>query len=121
MLTIYPKPSQDGVRVSGHQELGSRTELLLDAFYTKRSARSKYLYPPLFVQYEPSKYVYGISPSIRFALPHDWSLRLNGFLGEEETSPHQLAYQLDTGAPAPNYRTAYHTRLQRTDAQLEGP
>src|SRR3546814_20702936 len=37
LLTIYPKTSQDGVLVSGHQELGSRTELLLDAFYTKRS------------------------------------------------------------------------------------
>src|SRR3546814_35529 len=114
------KTSQDGVLVSGHQELGSRTELLLDAFYTKRSARSKYLYPPLFVQYEPSTSVYGISPSIRFALPHDWSLRLNGFLGEDETRTHQLAYTLATGALASNSRTMYRNRTQAAGVELEG-
>src|SRR3546814_19411986 len=55
-----------------------------------------------------------------FALPHDWSLRLNGFLGEDETRTHQLAYTLATGALASNSRTMYRNRTQAAGVELEG-
>ena len=120
-MTLYPKLAQDGVLISGHQKLGSRAELALDAFYTKRSTTNLLLQPTTTISYGSDSSIYGISPSVLFSLPRDWSMRVHGFIGEDEALTSSLTYSLATGAlQAVGSGLIYHNRVEAAGAEFEG-
>lgn len=122
LVTIYPKMSQNGVLFSGHQELGSSAELTLDAFLTKRSMTQTTLYSASGLQdSDTDGKIYGISPSLRIALPHDWSVRVDAFDGEDNSVSLATGSSLTTGAQAFATGTRYSNQAQSADVGFEGP
>jgi outer membrane receptor protein involved in Fe transport len=122
LLTIYPKTLQNGVLLSGHQELGSSAELTLDAFLTKRSMASTSLDSPseLYDNDADTK-IYGFSPSLQITLPHDWSTRVNAFIGEDDAVATGNGYSLPTWTPTVVPANRYSNQTQSADIEFEGP
>ena len=121
LLSIYPESSQDGILLSGHQALGARAELALDAFYTKRSMEAQYVFLPLHGRYGAQTAVYGLSPSLQVSLSGDWSMRLHGFAGEDNSEVPQRTVLIDTGAQTSRSRTRSRNRVKAAGVELEGP
>lgn len=122
LLTIYPKTSQNGVLISGHQDLSPWSELTLDAFLTKRSTDTAALSSSSALSdYDVDGRIYGISPSLRITLPHDWSARVDAFSGEDDADAQSLNYSLTTGDQTSVARTRYGNRTQSADVEFEGP
>ncbi|WP_158544942.1 TonB-dependent receptor plug domain-containing protein [Dyella monticola] len=120
-LTIYPKMSQNGVLFSGHQEFGSNAEFTLDAFLTKRSMTETSLYAASGLQNSDTDgTIYGISPSLRITLPHDWSVRINAFDGEDNTVSQATGFSLTTDTQAFVTSTRYSNQTQSADVDFEG-
>lgn len=119
LLTIYPKSSQRGILISGHQQIGSQADLSLDAFQTKRSMENRSL-TSASIAYDPDTSIYGISPSLRITLPRDWMARVYGFMGEDETKTDHRIYSLATGVQTSQIRTLYRNRSEAAGVEFEG-
>ncbi|WP_082112859.1 TonB-dependent receptor [Pseudoxanthomonas suwonensis] len=118
---IYPAISQDGILVSGYQNIGSRTELTLDAFYTKRTMRNYSICAPAFrCDTDVDLNIYGLSPSIRISLPADWSMRMHAFSGEDEARTFMGLYSLSTGALVQQVDGEYINRTDAAGVEFEG-
>lgn len=121
LMTIYPKLSQNGVLLSGHQELGPSVELAVDAFYTKRSMSQDILLTPIFETFGADTSIYGISPSLRFTLPHDWSMRVYGFMGEDKANTPARVFSIATGTQIVYAGAFYRNRAEAAGVEFEGP
>jgi len=117
MLTIFPKSSQRGVLLSGHQVLGP-VELALDAFYTKRAMDSGILLT-VPIAYDPRTTIYGLSPSVQLSLSRDWSLRVHGFIGSDDTETNQRTYSA-TGSLLSRSRVRYDNGARAAGLEFEG-
>jgi iron complex outermembrane recepter protein len=87
---IYPPAEQSSVLFTGHQELSGLAKLSFDAFYTDRQQRfvGQTSFP--YTEERHSE-IWGISPSVRFSLPREWSLELHGFAGNNDSENHLVA------------------------------
>jgi iron complex outermembrane recepter protein len=84
-LFIYPEIAQRGSLLSGHQALGARAEIGLDAFYTQRETTFASVFGPFRQVFDPDSTIYGFSPALNFKLPLEWALRVHGFTGRNES------------------------------------
>jgi iron complex outermembrane receptor protein len=83
--TIYPRLEQKGALLSAHQYLAPNVETMLDAFYTRRNSFSAFNQIDFIGEQPVETTVYGIVPSVRVTLPGDWSLKLQGFYGSDNS------------------------------------
>ncbi len=120
LLTIYPKSSQHGFLLSGHQALGTAAELTLDAFHTRRSASSSELYGSLVAIPESNADIYGISPMIRVTLPGEWDMRIHGFVGADRAESGGDIFLINGGALAARSWYEYKNVVKSSDVDFEG-
>ncbi|MEJ1961272.1 MAG: TonB-dependent receptor [Gammaproteobacteria bacterium] len=119
--TIYPGSTQRGGLLSGHQKIGDFTELALDAFYTHRGQS-------FFVQISPSSRsseapttdIWGVAPSVRFELPRDWTLAVDGFAGHNENKAYESTFSTGTGALTSVTRNCYCNKSTAAGVEAEG-
>jgi iron complex outermembrane recepter protein len=80
--TVFPYLAQKGSLLSGHQRLGERAELTLDAFYTHREQQDiSQISDDLRGYVKRKSNIWGIAPALSVVLPGEWSLRANGVIG----------------------------------------
>jgi iron complex outermembrane receptor protein len=121
LLSVLPQISQNGVLLSGHQNFGSAVELALDGFYTKREMKNQFLttatlWSPSYTETE----IYGVSPSLRVSLPHDWSMKVHGFKGEDSSSARLSNIFIDTGALLSESDTEHLNQIESVAMEFEG-
>lgn len=86
--SIYPSSSQTGALIGAHQDMGDVAEFALDAFYTERDGDQTNDFATVFgLRFENHREseIWGVAPSLRLELPGEWSLRLHGFMGRDDT------------------------------------
>ena len=94
--TIYPGSSLRSGLVSGHQRLGDRAELQLDALRTKRD--QSYYYEYFGTNWIQSETTTGmLSPSVEIGLANDWTLSFGGTWSKDEYEDYQTIADTGTG------------------------
>lgn len=112
--TIYPGSDLRSGLVSGHQRLGDRTELRIDALAAKRGQDLYYEYfGTNRIQSETTSGI--VSPSIEVALENDWTLTFAGSWSRDEHEGHQ------TITDAPSIATTIDNRGRSYEVGAEGP
>lgn len=118
---IYPAASQTGALVSAHQRLGSFAELVLDAFYTERSGDAvRQPGTTILNTTTNDSTIWGIAPAMRLELSDEWSLRLHGVFGENDTGARSTNFFTSTGALLNVSDTYYINKAQAAGVELEG-
>jgi len=96
-IKLVPDFVQASFVFSGHQAITENIELSLDAFYTDRDSADRGVTVFIFDSQRDSA-IWGITPAARIALPRDWSLRLHGGYGVNDSRSLTRASTLD-GTP----------------------
>jgi outer membrane receptor protein involved in Fe transport len=119
-VSIYPQMQQRGGVVSAHQRFGELAELTLDAFYADRDMDELQQSSAGYRRHAPST-IYGVSPGLRFDLPHEWSVRVHGFTGRDKGDNYFQYFSL-TSAPSPSPAGyGYWNDADEIALQGEGP
>lgn len=119
LVSIYPETSQTSALFSGHQQLGSRAEMALDAYYLDRSSSRKVIFGSA-VDTGTETSIYGVSPSLAVDLPREWSLRLVGFSGENDSRLRQVSRVIGGTGPDSDSLGMYRNRTHAAGVELEG-
>ena len=119
--TVYPRLTQKGALLSGHQALGESAEFSLDAYYMERSQSDLLAVPGSFFPAFRLMSNWGIAPALRVGLPGSWSLRLGGVTGRNEAEIDQRTIAAATGAELSRSVRCLCNRLEAMDLRLEGP
>ena len=120
LVSIHPEASQTSLLFSGHQKLGSRAELALDAYYLDRSSSRKTIFGTSVVA-ETDTSIYGVSPSLAVDLSREWSLRLSGFSGENDSRLRQVSYVIGNPTPGSDSLVMDRNQARAASVELEGP
>jgi outer membrane receptor protein involved in Fe transport len=121
-VTIMPDFSSKSAVFSGHQALGSFAEVTLDAFYTDRRSIDMGATSIVFDNQRDSE-IWSVMPALRLALSDDWSVRLHGAIGQNDSVQALKAYNATTGAPlvVSTPLTLYHNKAETAGVEVEGP
>lgn len=120
---VFPASTQTGFLLSGHQQLGERAELTVDAFRTRRHGEQFDDFSTLFGysnELRRRSTLWGIAPALRFDLPGEWSLKLGGTLGRNEAVLHQTGTTPD-GEILYDDRRCYCNDAKSAYVDGEGP
>ena len=82
--TIYNAWDTRSGLVSMHQQVGEMAELRVDALRTDRDTTKYAPQTGGYLRYTPEASVALVAPSMKFFLPHDWSLTVGGTRGRTE-------------------------------------
>ncbi|MCD9007023.1 TonB-dependent receptor [Luteimonas sp. XNQY3] len=117
--TIYPGSTLRSGLLSGHQRLGERAELRLDALRTERDQVYYYEYfGTNWIQSETTTSI--VSPGIEIALPGDWTLTLGGTWARDEYQDHQTSTDAATGISDVVSDSCFCNESHSYEAGLEG-
>jgi iron complex outermembrane receptor protein len=119
-FTVYPELQQENVLLSGHQRLGEFAELTLDAFYTERQQDMLFQVGSVMAQ-ERDSTLWGVAPALRFQLPADWSVRVQGALGENQIDIYQTTFSPVNGASLGTSGSRYFNESESAGVEAEGP
>jgi len=118
---IYPSRRQHSAIFSGHQDIADFAELQFDGLYTRRNALNVfYTLPTSRPQQGSTTEIFALAPSIRFALPGDWSMTLGGNYGRDETVSRSRTFDL-AGAVLRESATCYCNTSYSIEVDAEGP
>lgn len=120
LSTIYPEASQVSTLFSGHQELGSRAELLLDAYYLDRTSKYGIEQSGLSIGVESKTSNYGVAPSMLVDLGREWSLRLLGYSGRNDAKTHQTGNIIGQTDLILDYKQLDRNETHTASLELEG-
>jgi outer membrane receptor protein involved in Fe transport len=118
-VDIYPSSLQKGALFSGHQDIGGALEFTIDGFYTERQQETLGQATTASVRDRDSR-IWGMTPGLRFDLPADWSLRLFGSFGRNDSTLHQTDFSVDAGQLISQTRISYLNRARSAGAEVEG-
>lgn len=121
-VDIYPPLDQKSALLSSHQTLGGFLELQLDAFYSERQSDIfvKNSQPSDFITYMDSS-IWGVSPSARFTLPGEWSLRIHGVEGRNSSALRSATFSPTTGALTAEVVRCFCNEAREGGVEVEGP
>lgn len=117
---IYPENTQQGVLLSGHQRLGRAIELSLDAVYSDR-VQTTLRQAGTLVDDRRDAVTWGVAPAIAIDLPATWSLRLAGFIGENEVEWRTEQFNITTGAALSLQSGCLCNTAESLGIEAEGP
>jgi outer membrane receptor protein involved in Fe transport len=119
--SIYPAFRQKGGLFSGHQRLAGVAELTIDAFYTEREQSSHSTSLTTYTADRRDSTIWGISSALAVALPQDWSLRLHGAHGMNDSQYDSNSYDVATSAFISESSGCYCNEAESAEAGAEGP
>src|SRR6185312_1209522 len=120
--TLYPQNDLHSGLFSIHQSLGSRLELHLDAFKTRRDQLRFYTaIPTQFYPATSKTTTTFVAPSAEIALPNDWTLSLAGTWGKDDTVSGLSIGSRATGQVTPIARSLYRNKSRGYELSAEGP
>jgi outer membrane receptor protein involved in Fe transport len=120
---LYSPSTQKGGLFSGHQQFGDSVELTLDAFYTERASTEYQAFASIIginVHTARDSEIWGIAPALRFTLPGDWSLRLHGSIGQNE-SEQVINRYIASGTLIGTNATCDCNKAEAAGVEAEGP
>src|SRR5690606_12031759 len=87
-ITLYPGIERHNLVASAHQALSPALTFAVDALYNRRRSHSQYALDARGdvlangARTRSKSLSFAIAPSLRLALPDDWSVALTGMIGE---------------------------------------
>ncbi|HRJ02387.1 MAG TPA: TonB-dependent receptor [Hyphomonas sp.] len=121
-VTIYPRQTQKGGLLSGHQKIGALGRLNLDAFYTKRAQENLEQTDVSSLRVvDLDSSIWGISPSINIALQGEWSARLHGAFGRNRGERVTTSVSVASGLQTGKLFNEYFGDMHAAGIELEGP
>lgn len=78
---ILPAQWRAGGMITGHQRINDNIEFEFDTFYSRRNTESERFVSTTNIRSNISTETYGFSPAMRFDLGDNWSTRIGGFIG----------------------------------------
>jgi len=121
--TLYPGSRLRSGLVSLHQSLGDVVEFQLDAL---RTLRRQETFPhntglaPFYYRIAASSATSMVSPSLRFYLPADWVLSINGSWSKDRSLQKQAAVMLATGVPTTVFHSCSCNDASSYEIEAEG-
>ncbi|EIL98360.1 TonB-dependent receptor [Rhodanobacter thiooxydans] len=120
--TLYPQNDLHSGLLSIHQSVGSRLELQLDAFRTRREQLRYYTaIPTRFYPATSKTTTTFVAPSAEIALPNDWTLSLAGTWGKDDTLSGLSIGSRATGQAMLIARSLYRNKSRSYELGAEGP
>ncbi|MCD9032693.1 TonB-dependent receptor [Luteimonas sp. Y-2-2-4F] len=120
--TLYPRSELRSGLFSGHQWLGNRVELRLDALRTERDQLTYYpAYPTQYIPATAESTMTFVSPSIEVSLAHDWMLSLGATWGRDDTISGLGLVNRATGVETRLASTRYRNTSVSYEIGAEGP
>jgi outer membrane receptor protein involved in Fe transport len=117
--TIYNGSDARSGLVSLHQSMGEMAELRLDALRTKRDMVKYYGQQGSYYQYDPETSITLLSPSIAFALRHDWSITLGGTYGKDDNTDER--HLVSAAGSTLARQDFYYNKSRSWEIGAEGP
>lgn len=137
-MPLFPPLTQHSGVISGHQQIGERVELGVDAFWTRRDSLTSFN-----IEYAPFAYLgvdpnlhsirvsdsttktWGVTPALTTMLPGDWSARVYGFKGKDDIfSDQHEGYGVPISTPVSDLTHAwvgYNNKSSAYGIESEGP
>ncbi|MFC5437218.1 TonB-dependent receptor plug domain-containing protein [Rhodanobacter umsongensis] len=107
--------------LSLHQSLGDAAELHLDALGSTRDIQTDMAYASVYYPYRAQTHSTLVAPGVDLWLGGDWTLTLNGAVGNDKTSFAQPTVSSATGTVASDGRGAYSNKSRTYEIGAEGP
>jgi outer membrane receptor protein involved in Fe transport len=119
--TLYPGSDVKSGLVSLHHAFGEVVELQLDALRTERDQLHYYNLSGRTSRTTPSTVTSLIAPSVRVALPNDWSVSASGAWGEDDHDQYRIQTVVATGVSTVATDTCYCNESGSYEIGAEGP
>lgn len=119
--TLYPASDVQSGLLSVHHAFGDIVELQLDALRTERDQLHFYNLSGRNLRTTPSTATTLIAPSVRVALPNDWSVSAGGAWGEDDHDQYRVQTVTATGVSTVATDTCYCNESRTVEVGAEGP
>ncbi len=119
-ISLLPSLNRNSLLADLRQELWDGIAASVEALYTSRSSAQVYTTPSTTIYDKVSVTQYGISPSLQFALPADWSMTLTGTISHDGDSAALNGMNLATNRPTGSSTVADVNDLRVGEIQATG-